>query len=75
MFKSAEHRSQPEKYKSNLLNHVNYTNPDFDKILKTEMITSSYSDGELKVKVFKISFNKRKKNQFGAQAVGGKNQN
>jgi hypothetical protein len=41
---------------------VNYNNPDFDRILKTEIICNSYSDGDLKVRVFKISFNKRKKN-------------
>lgn len=37
MFKNAEHKSQPEKYKNNLHNHVNYTSPDFDKSLKTDM--------------------------------------
>jgi hypothetical protein len=56
MFKNAEHKGQPEKYKSNLINHVNYANPVIDKILKTEINLQVYSDGDLKIKVFKIYF-------------------
>lgn len=37
MFKNAEHRGYPDKYKTNLLNHVNYQNPDFDKVMKTDI--------------------------------------
>jgi hypothetical protein len=65
MFKNAEHKGQPDKYKNNLLNHVNYGNPDFDKLLKTDMQTTEYSDGDLKIKVFKIFINKKKKGQLG----------
>ena len=39
MFKNAEHKNQPDKYKNNLLNHVNYHNPDFDKTLKVDIMT------------------------------------
>lgn len=62
MFKNAEHKQTPDKYKNNLLNHVNYNNPDFDKLLKTDIQTQEYSEGELKIKVFKIYFKKKKKN-------------
>ncbi len=65
MFKNAEHKGQPEKYKTNLLNHVNYINPDFDKILKTDIQFRAYSDGDLRVKVLKIYYTKKKKNQLG----------
>ena len=65
MFKNAEHKSNPEKYKNNLYNHVNYNNPDFDKTLKTDMQTILYSDGDLKLKVFKIYIHKKKKGQLG----------
>jgi len=44
------------------LNHVNYTNADFDKILKTDVQLREHSDGDLKVKVFKIFYSKKKKN-------------
>jgi len=43
---------------------VNYANPEFDKVLKTNMHTISYSDGILKIKVFKIFFNKKKNNKL-----------
>ncbi len=44
---------------------MNYGNPDFDKLLKTEMQTTEYSDGDLKIKVFKIFITKKKKGQLG----------
>ena len=75
MFKNAEHKGQPDKYKNNLLNHVNYMNPDFDKTLKTDIQTRVYSDGELKVKVFKIYFSKKKKNQLGRRNSEQSSQN
>ena len=37
MFKNAEHKAQPEKYKINLGVHINYFNPDFEKTLKTDI--------------------------------------
>ena len=61
MFKNAEHKGQPDKYKTNLLNHVNYGTPDFDKVIKTDLQMNEYSDGELKVKVFKLYVDKKKK--------------
>lgn len=76
MFKNAEHKSTPEKYKTNLLNHVNYINPDFDKVLKTEMLFKVYSDGELRVKVFKIFYSKKKKaGQMGRRFSDNSSQN
>lgn len=66
MFKNAEHKTQPEKYKNNLLNHVNYANPDFEKTLKTDVQTRTYGGGELKLRVFKLYFNRSKlKNKDG----------
>lgn len=65
MFKNAEHKGTPDKYKNNLYNHVNYNNPDFDKVIKTELITKLYSDGELKIRIFKFFGNKKKKNILG----------
>ena len=37
-----------------LLSQVNYKTPEFEKLLKTDLQTYSYSDNYLKVKVFKI---------------------
>jgi hypothetical protein len=37
MFKNAEHKANPEKYKANLFNHINYSNPDVERILKTDI--------------------------------------
>lgn len=62
MFKNAEHKGQPEKYRNNLFNHVNYANPDFDKTLKTDVITQIYSDGDLKLRIFKVYFSRKMKN-------------
>jgi hypothetical protein len=73
MFKNAEHKSQPERYKTNLLNHVNYQQPDFEKTLKVDIQTRCYGGGisfqpgggstvpqdELRIRVFKIYFNKK----------------
>ena len=75
MFKNAEHKSQPEKYKTNLLNHVNYINPDFDKTIKTDIQLRIYSDGDLKVKVFKIFYSKKKKAQIGRKLSDLSSQN
>jgi hypothetical protein len=61
MFKNAEHKAQPERYKTNLLNHVNYVNPDFEKVLKTDMQTRVYGSGEVRMRIFKIYFNRKKK--------------
>jgi len=61
MFRNAEHKANPEKYKINLYNHVNYTSPDFDKVIRTEIQNRSYGSGELKLKVFKVSVNSKKK--------------
>jgi hypothetical protein len=44
---------------------VNYNNPDFDKMLKTDIESVEYSDGDLKLKIFKIFFNKKKKTGLG----------
>ena len=75
MFKNAEHKSQPERYKSNLLNHVNYQQPDFEKTLKVDIQFRSYGGGifyqagsavpqdDLRIRVFKIYFNKKKKDR------------
>ena len=71
MFKNAEHRGQPERYKTNLLNHVNDTNPDFEKILKTDMQTRVYGQGEVKMRIFKIYFNRKKKSAQGKKDAGG----
>lgn len=61
MFKNAEHKGQPEKYKTNLLNHVNYVSPDFDRVIKTDIQLRVHSDGDLRLKVFKIFYSKKKK--------------
>jgi len=37
MFRNAEHKENPEKYKLNLNNHVNYASPDFEKVIRTEI--------------------------------------
>jgi len=71
MFKNAEHKSQPDKYKNNLLNHVNYVNPDFERVIKTDIQTRQYLGGEVRIRVFKIFFNSKKKKKKGA---GGRNQ-
>lgn len=65
MFKNAEHKGTPDKYKNNLLNHVNYNNPDFEKVIKTEILAKEYSDGELKIKIFRFFGSKKKKNLLG----------
>lgn len=61
MFRNAEHKANPEKYKTNLNNHVNYTSPDFDKVIRTEIQMRTYGSDELKLKVFKVSVNSKKK--------------
>lgn len=48
---------------------MNYKNSDFDKIIKTDMHLREYSDGDLKVKVFKIFYSKKKKNQLGGRRL------
>ena len=61
MFKNAEHRTQPDRYKTNLLNHVNYSNPDFERVLKSDIQTRVYGSGEVKMRIFKIFFNRKMK--------------
>ncbi len=61
MFRNAEHKENPEKYKLNLNNHVNYASPDFEKVIRTEIQIRSYGEGDLKVKVFKVFLNSKKK--------------
>lgn len=70
MFKNAEHKANPEKYKASLYNHINYTSPDVERILKTDIQTRIFAGGDLRMRVFKIFFNRRKKHE-GTERGGG----
>lgn len=75
MFKNAEHRTQPDRYKTNLLNHVNYANPDFERVLKSDIQTRVYGSGEVKMRIFKIFLNRKKmkdNNKRGKEVSGAK---